>query len=99
MNRKIEGVRRITITEDDITIYYDNDDERFKREYWGLTADNISELRSSVVEEDRIRFARTAIYFKPGSEISCQILEDEREILCSERPEKWMRSKNIHKLG
>ena len=98
MDRKIEGVRHITITEDDIEIYYDNESTGFKREYWSLTADNISELRSGVVEEDRIRFARTVIYFKPGSEISCQILEDEREILCSERPEKWMRSKNIHKL-
>ena len=99
MNRKIEGVRHIAITEDDIEIYYDNESTGFKREYWGLTVDDISELRSGVVEEDRIRFARTSIYFKPGSDISCQILEDEREILCSGRPEKWMRSKNVHKLG
>lgn len=90
MKRKIEGVRHIIITEGDIEIYYDNESTGFKREHWNLVAKNISRLASGVVtdEEARMRFARTSIDFDSFSVISCQIIEDEKVILCGESPEK-----------
>lgn len=90
MDRKIENVRGIKIDDDDITIYYGNEHEIFKREHWKLVAKNISRLASGVGtdEEARMRFAKTSIDFDSFSVISCQILEDERTVLCGERPEK-----------
>ena len=85
MKRKIEEVRLITMGTEEIWIYYGGKakPESFKQGKWKLVAEDI--VRLDVRPEAR---QTTVITPKVGIGVGCQILEDEKIILCGERPEE-----------
>lgn len=83
--RKIEEVRLITMGTREIWIYYGGKarPESFKRDKWKLVAEDI--VRMENIPEAR---HNTVITPRAGIGVGCQVLEDEKIILCGERPEE-----------
>lgn len=90
MKRKIEDVQCISIAENVISIYHGTPiPKRFERDKWVLYVEDISKLEDNHREAlHKISHPSTLIHVRAGIGVSCQILEDEKVILCGERPEK-----------
>ena len=94
MERKIEEVQSISITEDVISIYHGTPiPKRFERSKWTLVVEDVVKVLDApwthhMVAQPDIRKPSTEIVVKPGIGVGCQILEDEKIILCGERPEE-----------
>lgn len=94
MKRKIDEVRSISISEDVISIHHSTPiPDRFERNKWSLVVEDVINVKDAswihrmAVQPD-IRKSLTTISVKAGIGVSCQILEDEKIILCGERPEE-----------